>query len=491
MQRPVLAVGLLSLALALNGCGGRSARPVAVTQSFDQQMSCAQVASEIEANKVRINSLHKEDADRHGRNAAMATAGVLLIGVGALFLIDDGEAQEKEIQAYTARNNHLTQLAATNGCTDEEMAAAVAANSAAASANSAGGAAAPAASQLAVAPAVKQQQAQFDAWYSQNSSALRRALTDVVRDEGLLTSCAAGLNPTQSLNITKATVVGERAGALLVSIAYVKPGDSGHCQESREDAFLVRIEQDQLTEVSYAGPGAAPAPSATAAAPGTTAASATTGQPSLQAEFDAWYAGNSANFADRMNLYAHQKGLVSYDCGQHRVKITDIAVTSRSEEGYLANITIWKQGNWTNCEIIRTDAYLIRVQNDTLQGIEHRGPAAAVPAPTSASAPAAPSEQVAALPWTGTWHGETKLPNGRVTLDIVDGQVTTSILLGGRSQQSSGPLGPDGSYASSVTMVSWGGEAIIEVDGTFPVFTVGFTTSFNSEPDRTVTVARQ
>jgi hypothetical protein len=379
MQRPVLAVGLLSLALALNGCGGRSARPVAVTQSFDQQMSCAQVASEIEANKVRINSLHKEDADRHGRNAAMATAGVLLIGVGALFLIDDGEAQEKEIQAYTARNNHLTQLAATNGCTDEEMAAAVAANSAAAAAEASSGSTTTASSGAA----------------SPSSSQVAEA-------------------PTQSQQLAL-----------------------------------------------------------------------------LQAQFDAWYAANSEAFADRMNLYAHQKGLVSYDCGQHRVKITDIEVTGRSDEGYLANITIWKQSSWTNCEIIRTDAYLIRVQNDTLQGIEHRGPAAAVPAPTSASAPAAPSEQEAALPWAGTWHGETKLPNGRVTLDIVDGQVTTSILLGGRSQQSSGPLGPDGSYASSVTMVSWGGEAIIEVDGTFPVFTVGFTTSFNSEPDRTVTVARQ
>jgi len=44
-----LTVACLALCLALAGCGGRAARPVAVTQSFDKDMTCAQIALEVDA----------------------------------------------------------------------------------------------------------------------------------------------------------------------------------------------------------------------------------------------------------------------------------------------------------------------------------------------------------------------------------------------------------------------------------------------------------
>ena len=395
----VLAVGfgVVALTLALHGCGGRTARPVTVTQSFDTDMSCAQLASEIEANKVRMNSLHKEDADRHGRNAAMATAGVLLIGLPALNLIDDGSAQETEIHAYTARNNHLTQVASTKGCTDEEMAAAVAANSAYAAAAATGTTAKAGATQVATATGPKTKdaaaQAQFDAWYATNNEALRRAITAETREENLLASCIAGLRPTEPVVIEDATVVSRDENGYRLNVAYYKASESS-CNGTRNDAFLIRIENDQIAEVSYVGP-ASSAPVTAAVPAGATAASS--GQASdlaaAQAKFDAWYAANGTLFADRMNDYAHQEGLVTNNCSVGRAKVTDTTVTGERDGGYLVNITIWKQSSSTNCEVVRTDSYFVGIENDQLATIEHIGPAGGSAAASSQTKLAAAQAQ--------------------------------------------------------------------------------------------------
>jgi len=120
--------------LALAGCG-RPAKPVATQQSHDQQLSCAQIASEMKANGNAIAGLNQELGGLDESNAA-AVFGAILAGPGTLMAIDDGEAANSEIAGYRSRNARLEQLAAAQGCGNAAQASGAAAPSATADAAS-------------------------------------------------------------------------------------------------------------------------------------------------------------------------------------------------------------------------------------------------------------------------------------------------------------------------------------------------------------------
>jgi len=391
-----LTLACLALCLVLAGCGGRAARPVAVTQSFDKDMTCAQIALEVDANKKRVNSLHKEDNDRHGRNAAVATMGVLLGGLPALMLIDDGEAQEKEINAYNARNNSLMQEAARDGCTEEQMAAAVAEGSAytatAATTAAQGSPAAPSTNQVAVKPQPKADagaaQAKFDAWYAGNVAELQQKLSQVIRDKALLRSCAAHTRPNRPVDIVDTTVVAEQADGVLVNISYIKVGDNSTCDESRVDAFLVTIENDRLVKVSYAGEAASPPAAATVASP----SGPDPDVAAAQAAFDAWYAVNATDLRRKLNVTAMKEDFYGADCGSAEANITERRVVQRSEQGYVVDLKWWNPSKWNICERHRHDRFEVVIVNEELVDLVYIGAASASSGAAPAGSTQLPSE---------------------------------------------------------------------------------------------------
>lgn len=380
MIRPSAALALAALAVSLAACGGRAANPVAMKQSFDADLSCTQIVAEVEANQRRMQTLKKEDDDRAGHNAAVATIGVILVGLPALAMIDDGEAQEKEGAAFRVRNKHLAQMAADKEC--------------------------PEAAQLATAtgysgspreaatddPAVAQ--AAFEAWYAGNRAAFDRKLNDAVSGGG--GSCAIIQTPAQ-VTVQDADAYARNERGYAVNVRYGKLAQTSSCSE--EGAFLVEVAYDELVDIERLGPPntalPAPAPPTVAAKPATAAVAAPSApdqagesKPSAtdgaagdatddlataRAQFDAWYAGNAEALRSEIDAYAHQSDLVSNFCGPEPVKMNSVKVSGVRDGGYLVDIQIWKPSSWTTCEVIRTDTYFLRIENDELIDVRKVG----------------------------------------------------------------------------------------------------------------------
>jgi hypothetical protein len=92
----------------LAACGGRVAAPVAVTNSFDSQLSCAHLQAEYGANRRRVVDLVGEQGQ-----SAQNNIGLLL--VSPLFL-DFSSTIKKELRAIQARDERLAELATAKNC---------------------------------------------------------------------------------------------------------------------------------------------------------------------------------------------------------------------------------------------------------------------------------------------------------------------------------------------------------------------------------------
>ena len=100
---------LLLAGLVLFGCGGREARPVAKTTSFDDQLSCAHLEAQLEVNETRLAALGLEAQ-------GVADANAIRVIFVAPFHLDLSGAQQKEIEALQGRNMVLTDLAEKKDC---------------------------------------------------------------------------------------------------------------------------------------------------------------------------------------------------------------------------------------------------------------------------------------------------------------------------------------------------------------------------------------
>lgn len=111
MRTKATSLAVLLLAgLMLYGCGGREARPVAKTTSFDEKLSCGHIAAQLEVNETRLEALGLE-ARR------VSDANALRVIFISPFYLDLSGAERKEIDALQERNIVLQELAEEKDCT--------------------------------------------------------------------------------------------------------------------------------------------------------------------------------------------------------------------------------------------------------------------------------------------------------------------------------------------------------------------------------------
>src|SRR5215470_1510610 len=102
-------------AIGLAGCAGREARPVAISEDYDANLSCEQLHAEIRGNEQKALQLAGEADSAKAANIAVGAVGVLLFWP-ALFALDLTDTQTQEISALRARNTHMATLADVHGC---------------------------------------------------------------------------------------------------------------------------------------------------------------------------------------------------------------------------------------------------------------------------------------------------------------------------------------------------------------------------------------
>lgn len=120
MKKVLLATTIL--ALALSGCAGREAHPVAVAQYGDDQLSCSSIQAEIASNQAQANSLQSQAATHNATNAGVAVVGTFLFWP-ALFALDLTDYEKVEANALMQRDAHLQQLASDHKCSGATVAA--------------------------------------------------------------------------------------------------------------------------------------------------------------------------------------------------------------------------------------------------------------------------------------------------------------------------------------------------------------------------------
>lgn len=245
MAKRVSLLICAALVISLSACGGRTPRPVAVSQSYDVDMNCTQIANEIEGNNKKITQLSVEREKLTGRNVAVATAGVLLMGVGALFLIDDGEAQETEIASYSARNRHLADLGAEKGCSEEANGVAPTVTSAETNSTVSTEPNSPSA-QATTETAALDHDAAYEEWWSENKKGFRGAFA-----RQLVNARIHGYSGDWRVDsISSVRYLGWTTEGYRVAVSYVMYGDNWSMHiESHDDTFIFTIEEGVLTSI--------------------------------------------------------------------------------------------------------------------------------------------------------------------------------------------------------------------------------------------------
>ncbi len=105
----------LSSIIALNGCAGREANPVAEVQSRDSVMSCRELAVEMQVNNKAIMGL-VEQRDKTQNNNAVAVGIGAIVFFPALFFMNLNGADKAEALAYQRRNSGLATRYRAKGC---------------------------------------------------------------------------------------------------------------------------------------------------------------------------------------------------------------------------------------------------------------------------------------------------------------------------------------------------------------------------------------
>lgn len=113
-MRKYSIMALMVMMNMLSGCGGREARPVAVTNINDNRLDCASIEREIIANNDNIKTTMKEKSNGQLKNAALGVGGLIIWP--AWFFMDPKSPEKKEIDAYQNRNKVLVSLAKQKKC---------------------------------------------------------------------------------------------------------------------------------------------------------------------------------------------------------------------------------------------------------------------------------------------------------------------------------------------------------------------------------------
>ena len=111
MRKPVCL--LLSVLIFSAGCAGREANLVQIRQLGDEQKTCNQLRTEMIFIQNEIARLLPK-SDKTGKNIALGATGILLIV--PLFFMDLKQGEQKEIEAYKQRHNHLLMITQQMDC---------------------------------------------------------------------------------------------------------------------------------------------------------------------------------------------------------------------------------------------------------------------------------------------------------------------------------------------------------------------------------------
>lgn len=106
---------LVATAIALVGCGGRDAKPIAITNPTDSAFDCAGISREHAANERQILATLKERSQAQGKNIILGATGAILF-FPALFFMDPKSPEKVEIDALRNRNRVLEDIARTKTC---------------------------------------------------------------------------------------------------------------------------------------------------------------------------------------------------------------------------------------------------------------------------------------------------------------------------------------------------------------------------------------
>lgn len=105
------AIAIL-FAATVGACAGRDAKPVSITNIHDNQLDCASITREFEANERQILLTLKEKDDAVAKNVVLGITGVVIF-FPALFFMDPKSPERVEIEALRSRNRVLEELAKT------------------------------------------------------------------------------------------------------------------------------------------------------------------------------------------------------------------------------------------------------------------------------------------------------------------------------------------------------------------------------------------
>lgn len=110
----IVAAVVVGLSVILVGCGGREAKPIAITNPTDSAFDCAGLSREFAANERQIMTTLKERTQAQGKNIALGAAGVFFFP--AWFFLDPKSPEKVEIDALRNRNKVLEDIARSKKC---------------------------------------------------------------------------------------------------------------------------------------------------------------------------------------------------------------------------------------------------------------------------------------------------------------------------------------------------------------------------------------
>ncbi len=111
----VRALSLIAGLLALSACAARPVTPIAMAQPGDDQLGCAELIRQKQANQRSVDELLRKDKDVETGNAVKAVVLGGLLGTAMMDLSNDEQVRARSL---IDRNERLGLLARMKGCSE-------------------------------------------------------------------------------------------------------------------------------------------------------------------------------------------------------------------------------------------------------------------------------------------------------------------------------------------------------------------------------------
>jgi hypothetical protein len=105
----------VALVIFIASCAAQTVTPVAISQSTDNQLTCAQIDQEIKSNQLTAADLLKKNKKVQEENTAKVVASVVLSGWIALS-VDLSHEEQIRMRALSDRNEELLRLKKQKKC---------------------------------------------------------------------------------------------------------------------------------------------------------------------------------------------------------------------------------------------------------------------------------------------------------------------------------------------------------------------------------------